>query len=111
MLTTISEKEKASIIAAFLNKHGSDRTRLTISDYEFKVSAFYEISINSINQLPDEAIQFQGNSKISRTDRISGVSQSDVNVAFHGVAFTSTDKDGDEILYKVQIEQLKDTAI
>lgn len=107
MLSENSKKEFASTIAAFLNKHGADRNLIVIDGYEFKVSAFYEISINSINQLPDGVIQFQGNSKITRTDVASGVTQTNAEVVFHGVAFMSTDTVGDEYLYKVQIDQLK----
>ena len=79
-----------------------------IDGYLFKVIAFYEVSINSINVLPDGLIQFQGNSKISRTDEASGISQKNVRVQFHGVAFMSEYKNGEEFLYKVQIDQLKD---
>ena len=108
MQQEIANKECPAIIAAFLNKHGSDRSRLMIDGYLFKVSAFYDISINYINVLPDGLIQFQGNSKILRTDEASGVSQKNVRVQFHGVAFMSEYKNGEEFLYKVQIDQLKD---
>lgn len=111
MLTKNSKKEYAAIIAAFLNKHGADRSRLTIDGYEFRVSALYEISINldSINPLSDGVIQFKGNSKVLRTDAVSQVTQADVDAIFYGVAFMSTDTNGDEFLYKIQIKQLKDT--
>lgn len=108
MQPEIAKKECPASIAAFLNKHGADRNLLTIDGYQFSVLAFYGISINSINVLPDGLIQFQGNAKITRNDKASGISQSNVRVLFHGVAFMCEDKYGDEILYKVQIDQLKD---
>lgn len=104
----IANKECPAIIAAFLNKHGADISRVMIDGYLFKVLAFYEISINYINVLPDGLVQFHGKSKISRIDEASGVSQKNVRVQFHGVAFMSEYKNGEEFLYKVQIDQLKD---
>lgn len=105
-------KELATIIAAFLNKHGGNRKKLPISGYDFEVKGIYniDISVKSISILPNESVQFYGSASVNQYDAASKVT-TDVKVNFNGVAFFVTDVQGDESLYHVSIDQMKQSTL
>ncbi|MDE6270044.1 MAG: hypothetical protein K2M12_04210 [Muribaculaceae bacterium] len=99
----------ASVIAAFMNKHGADRRSLEIpEDYEFQVNGFSNVNVplRSINILPDGAIQFNGTAEMRQTDCVSKII-SNVDVVFNGNAFFATDIPGDSCLMRVCLNQIK----
>lgn len=103
-----SKEELSKIIAAFLNKHGANRRMIHIDGYEFQVKGFTNVVIpsESINDLPNESIQFIGSAMIKQYDTASTVSTVE-DVIFHGVAFFAKDVEGDDCLLKVSIDQIK----
>ena len=106
----MSEKpeELASQIAAFLNKHAADRSRILVADYPFDILGIDNVSVpnTSINVLPDETVQFNGKATIHQVDGPSEV-RTKSKITFHGVAFFAEDVQGDNNLLKVSLDQIK----
>ena len=110
---TKQKAQLATIISAFINKHGTDRRMLSIDqDYEFIVDGFSNVIVteNSINILSEERIQFNGEAQVKRHDAASQiVSYCDVN--FNGDAFLAQDTAGDSVLLRVSLNYLKDILL
>lgn len=106
----MSEKpeELASQIEVFLKKHAPDRRRVQSNDYAFEILGLDDIIIpsSSINVLPDEAVQFNGNATARQIDGTSKVITKS-KIMFHGVAFFAEDVQGDNNLLKVSLDQIK----
>ena len=103
-----NKKDLATIIAAFLNKYKLSRDSVTISGYEFIIDAFIDVSISqeSICVLHDDSVRFKGYATIYKHDSASNVHTYD-KVNFFGTAFFASDPQGDSILYKASINQIK----
>ena len=96
-------------IQAFINKMGNNREKLLIDrDYEFTVHGFTDVKVNpkSLYWLNDTTVSFNGEAIVIQSDSASDV-HTKSNVAFSGVAFFVEDIEHDNILYKIDLTNLK----
>ena len=106
----MSEKpeELASQIEVFLKKHAPNRKRVQSNDYAFEILGLDDVAIPSpsINLLPDEAVQFNGDATARQIDSASKVITKS-KITFHGVAFFAEDVQGENNLLRVSLDQIK----
>ena len=104
----IKFEDLPAILSSFINKHQRDRSYLEIEGYEFEVLSIGNVVIpmKNINRLDDGAIQFYGETTITRRDPKSMVLTSNIPISFNGIAWFVEDIDGDENLFKMNLLNL-----
>lgn len=106
--TPLSSKEIAQMIAAFLDKHGNNRDKVVVNDYQFVINSIYDIKIkaDSIVRLYEDTYTYNGTVKLHKSDKVSGVSDKGKSYLINGTAFFAIDADGDPIIFKVEIGRI-----
>lgn len=104
------KKELSQQFSAFINKYQRNLTKLPVDkDFEFVVLGWQDVVINpeSIIELNEITIQFNGTASIRITDSQSGVTTSNIPVVFTATAFLPKDIEGDKVIYQISIDTIK----
>lgn len=105
----LSSEEIAQMIAAFLDKNGSNSKKVVIKDdYPFELNSIYDVNIKteSIAGLGDGCYTYNGIVKLHKSDKVSGVSDSGKSYIINGTAFFNGSTSVDSDVVKVEIGRI-----